>query len=40
MPCLAEDLKFFDMGGEKEEGRWKTCAKEPDGWYGKVEIVR
>lgn len=37
MHCLEQDLKSFDMGEEKKEGRWKISAREPDERYGRLE---
>ncbi|CAB1119051.1 unnamed protein product [Ectocarpus sp. CCAP 1310/34] len=35
---LGEDLvAFFNMGDEKEGGKWKESAKDPEVWYNKVE---
>lgn len=34
---LGEDLVAFNMGGEKEGGKWKESAKDPEVWYNKVE---
>ncbi|CAB1103136.1 unnamed protein product [Ectocarpus sp. CCAP 1310/34] len=34
---LAEDLVAFNIGDEKEGGKWKESAKDPEGWYNKVE---
>ncbi|CAB1097697.1 unnamed protein product [Ectocarpus sp. CCAP 1310/34] len=35
--CLGEDLVAFNMGDEKEGGKWKESAKDPEVWYNKVE---
>ncbi|CAB1105782.1 unnamed protein product [Ectocarpus sp. CCAP 1310/34] len=34
---LGEDLVAFNMGDEKEGGKWKESAKDPEVWYNKVE---
>ncbi|CAB1121509.1 unnamed protein product [Ectocarpus sp. CCAP 1310/34] len=34
---LGEDLVAFNMGDEKEGGKWKVSAKDPEVWYNKVE---
>ncbi|CAB1105590.1 unnamed protein product [Ectocarpus sp. CCAP 1310/34] len=34
---LEEDLVAFNMGDEKEGGKWKESAKDPEVWYNKVE---
>ncbi|CAB1101501.1 unnamed protein product [Ectocarpus sp. CCAP 1310/34] len=34
---LGEDLVAFNMGDEKEGGKWKESAKNPEVWYNKVE---
>ncbi|CAB1106820.1 unnamed protein product [Ectocarpus sp. CCAP 1310/34] len=34
---LGEDLVAFNMGDEKEGGKWKESAKNSEVWYNKVE---
>ncbi|CAB1110695.1 unnamed protein product [Ectocarpus sp. CCAP 1310/34] len=34
---LGEDLVAFNMGDEKEGGKWKESAKDSEVWYNKVE---
>ncbi|CAB1103333.1 unnamed protein product [Ectocarpus sp. CCAP 1310/34] len=34
---LGEDLVAFNMGDEKEGGKWKESAKDPEVWYNKVK---
>ncbi|CAB1120587.1 unnamed protein product [Ectocarpus sp. CCAP 1310/34] len=34
---LGEDLVAFNMGDEKEGGKWKESAKDPEVWCNKVE---
>ncbi|CAB1115072.1 unnamed protein product [Ectocarpus sp. CCAP 1310/34] len=34
---LGEDLVSFNMGDEKEGGKWNESAKDPEVWYNKVE---
>ncbi|CAB1098275.1 unnamed protein product [Ectocarpus sp. CCAP 1310/34] len=34
---LGEELVAFNMGDEKERGKWKESAKDPEVWYNKVE---
>ncbi|CAB1105122.1 unnamed protein product [Ectocarpus sp. CCAP 1310/34] len=34
---LGDDLVAFNMGDEKEGGKWKESAKDPEVWYNKVE---
>ncbi|CAB1112068.1 unnamed protein product [Ectocarpus sp. CCAP 1310/34] len=34
---LGEDLVAFNMGAEKEGGKWKESVKDPEVWYSKVE---
>ncbi|CAB1102902.1 unnamed protein product [Ectocarpus sp. CCAP 1310/34] len=34
---LGEDLVAFNMGDEKEGGKWEESAKDPEVWYNKVE---
>ncbi|CAB1102055.1 unnamed protein product [Ectocarpus sp. CCAP 1310/34] len=37
MSRLGEDLVAFNMGDEKEGGKWKESATDPEVWYNKVE---
>ncbi|CAB1115474.1 unnamed protein product [Ectocarpus sp. CCAP 1310/34] len=37
VPRLGEDLVAFNMRDEKEGGKWKESAKDPEVWYDKVE---